>query len=618
MSVTTGFPFNVGPLNNIQPFTYRDQTSHMAMLEKLRVYINDVLRPEFNDEMQRIIDKFQEGLTNAENTVTNSLADWTARFDQFMEDVTAEIALLNDEAVKDLLNDALSETGVAIRQLFGWEFNIRHYGAVGDNTANDVAAIRAALAAAGTAATLNGGQTTVIIPPGKYRAPRGSELTWVFPGDGQFSKRFFDIPANVRIKGEGGVITYDCDYDNRAVIFYVSGSNVTIDGLRTEDTYNMAGGSRPTGIPVAGGDAYDATFEGVLSNVNILNCEFKRPWYPTKFGMTKDNGEATISGVHITNCASYGEPTSVSSGGFNFVSKGPGRVKDVSVVNSRCYDVTVSAAIGLYGIHDFVVTGNYARGSNINGGGIQTENGAFNGTISGNTLVDHYNHVWLDDSNDIVVSGNKMSNSTPDNNFKAVRMTYQGFDNDISHKAGDFTIVGNNAKNSHICTESFSNPQAGGVPTMGDVTIANNTLHLDGSVVQIGIRTGSADSVNITGNIVKGASVTSIRLAPNTGQEVVVTGNTTKKIGAETSVGLDIITANAVHPLVSNNRFANGIAAALTYVSARIGDMKIISGIGAPAMSGNPGDLYTDRQATLSTNVLYVKSDVGLLGWTAK
>jgi len=71
MSVTTGIPFNIGPLNNIQPFTYRDQLSHMGMLEKLRAYINDSLRPEFNEEMQRILDEFQEGVTNTE---TNYLA----------------------------------------------------------------------------------------------------------------------------------------------------------------------------------------------------------------------------------------------------------------------------------------------------------------------------------------------------------------------------------------------------------------------------------------------------------------------------------------------------------------------------------------------------------------
>lgn len=71
MSVTTGIPFNIGPLNNIQPFTYRDQLSHMGMLEKLRVYINESLRPEFNEEMQRILDEFQDGVTNTE---TNYLA----------------------------------------------------------------------------------------------------------------------------------------------------------------------------------------------------------------------------------------------------------------------------------------------------------------------------------------------------------------------------------------------------------------------------------------------------------------------------------------------------------------------------------------------------------------
>ena len=78
-------PFRLDPLNNIQPFTYRDSTSHMAMLEKLRVYINESMRPEFNQEMQRILDDFQEGVTASES-----------RFDEFVSAVNAAVMLINN------------------------------------------------------------------------------------------------------------------------------------------------------------------------------------------------------------------------------------------------------------------------------------------------------------------------------------------------------------------------------------------------------------------------------------------------------------------------------------------------------------------------------------------
>jgi len=615
MTITpTGFsPYagSIGPLNRVTPFTHRDNATFLTILKGLVDYINETLTVETDNELERIITEFN-------NALNQKGSDWFDLFNEFIENIEAQIAVLNDESVAGLIADKTSVTGLKIRELFGYEFNPRDYGALGDGVANDVPAIRAALAAAGVASALDNVQSTVVLTPGEYECPVSEELVWVFPGDGQFSKRFFDVPPNVRVKGEGGVITYTCSYDDRAVIFFTTGSNTTYETLKFRDKYDMAGGSRPTGIPIAGGDAYDATIEGTIENIVVDGCEFNRPWHPTKFGMTKTSGTGAFKNITIKNNKSYGEKLSTSSGGYNFVSKGPGRITDVKVLGNSCYDVTVSAAVGLYGVHDFVVDGNSLFGSNINGGGVQTENGAFNGVISDNLLVDHFNHVWLDDSNDITVTGNKMRNTTPDNNAKAVRMTYQGFDNDISHKAGDFTIVGNNAKNCHICTELFSVPQAGGVPTMGAVTIANNHLNLDGTVVQIGIRTGSADSVNITGNTVKGASSISIRLSPNLGQEIIVTNNLTKKVGAESSVGLDIITAEAVHPLVANNRFVNNIAAGLTYVSGRIGDMKIISGTGAPTMSGNPGDWYSNRSAATSDTALYVKSDVGLLGWTAK
>lgn len=620
-TTATTFPYEMTPLANISPASYRDGTTFMRDLLLLQTWINDSLVPEFNTGIGNAINEFQKGIENAELTVTEAKAGWDEKFDDFIADVIAQLAALNDASVAALLDNPNSAAGQKIRDLFGYEFNVKHYGAKGDGVTNDVVAIRTAIAAAGVAAVAKGSRTTVIFPPGEYWCPPGSELSWVFPGDGQFSKRFFDVPGNVRIKGEGGVIKYNCSYDTRAVIFFFTGSSIHARGLGFNDVYDMAGGSRPTGIPFACGDAYDATMDGTYSNFVIEECEFNRPWHPTKFGMTKANGTGKITGVKIRNNRSQGEPLSTSSGGYNFVSKGPGRITDVTVSGNQCYDVTVSAAIGLYGVHDFVVVGNLCRGSNINGGGVQTENGSFNGTIADNTLIDHYNHVWLDDSNDITVSGNRMRNTNPDDQFKGVRLTYQGFDGDISHKSGDFQVTGNSMKNCYICTEAFSNPQAGGTPTMGDVNIVGNLLSLDGAVINIGIRTGAADTINIANNLIKGAKTQSIRVSPSVGQLLSITGNTTKKVGAETSVGLDILNLNIANPLVANNRFENGEQVGMTYVSARIGDTKItkvnVSPLTTP-ISGKPGDIALNVNATSSADVLFVKSGTGLVGWSAK
>lgn len=612
------FPFVMEPLTPIQPFSYRDGMTYAKLQENLRLYVDEYVIVEFNDKMTSMWKEFQNGIKNSEDTVSGIKTDWQALFDGFMANVVAELTALNDQAVTNLVNNPATLFGAAIRKLYGWEFNVKHYGAVGDGVTSDVSAIRAALAAAGAAAILNQGQPTVIFPPGDYWLPVGETLSWVFVGDGQFSKRFFDVPGNVRLRGEGGRISYKCSYDDRAVIFFTTGSNIVFERMKFNDKYDMAGGSRPTSLPIAGGDAYDATIEGIYRNITIDGCEFNRPWYPTKFAMTKVNGTGEFRDITIRNSKSYGEPLSTSSGGFNFTSKGPGRIRDVMTNNNKVYNVTVSAAIGFYGVWDFISNANYLEGSTINGGGVQTENGAKNGVITANNFINHFNHVWLDDSNHMTVTANNMRNDTPDDNYKAVRITYQGYDNDISHKSGDHLVSGNNTINAYIASESFSNPQPGGTPTLGDVIIGTNLMELDGVIIKYGIRTGQADGLIIATNLVKGAATTNIRLSPSIGQEIIANANLTKKIGAEASVGFDIINANAAHPLVANNRFVNLIQPGLTYVSARVGDMKISSGTGVPNISGNPGDLFTRRDASSSADVLYVKSGIGQLGWSPK
>lgn len=112
--VTTAFPFSIEPLNNIQPFTYRQGMSHMAILEKLRVYINDTLRPEFNEEIGRILSEYQDGIENAEETVLLAKAEWLSTFTTFMADVEAQIAILNDGAIETLIQNLDSQTSNAL------------------------------------------------------------------------------------------------------------------------------------------------------------------------------------------------------------------------------------------------------------------------------------------------------------------------------------------------------------------------------------------------------------------------------------------------------------------------------------------------------------------------
>jgi hypothetical protein len=114
----TDFPFRIGPINNITPFTYRDGVTYLEILYKLRDYINLTLRPEFDAEMERIIEEFNAGIANAEAHVDETSATLTALVNttnaaltalvnearQYVDDETAEARQYVDDAIEFINN----------------------------------------------------------------------------------------------------------------------------------------------------------------------------------------------------------------------------------------------------------------------------------------------------------------------------------------------------------------------------------------------------------------------------------------------------------------------------------------------------------------------------------
>lgn len=113
MGITTGFtPFsgNIGPLNRVTPFTHRDNATFLLILQDVIKYINTTLQTEITVELERIL---AEAQTVADNFEERSV-EWQAFFDQFIIDVTANIATLNDMAIRDLILNELSLTRIAL------------------------------------------------------------------------------------------------------------------------------------------------------------------------------------------------------------------------------------------------------------------------------------------------------------------------------------------------------------------------------------------------------------------------------------------------------------------------------------------------------------------------
>lgn len=112
--LVTPFPYPTSPLQNTTPLTYREGITVLGMLESLKDWIQDGVAPELFSAVEKAINEFSAGLTNAENTIIQSKEEWITRFDTFMADIVVELEGLNDEAVSNLIVNPLTQTGIAL------------------------------------------------------------------------------------------------------------------------------------------------------------------------------------------------------------------------------------------------------------------------------------------------------------------------------------------------------------------------------------------------------------------------------------------------------------------------------------------------------------------------
>lgn len=102
------FPYLISPISNVTPFTYSDGITYLEKLEQMRVWLNDSLVPQFNAGIDNAIAEFQLGISNAEETITDTTASWQVLWQDFKDNVELELAALNDSAITGLVNNNLS------------------------------------------------------------------------------------------------------------------------------------------------------------------------------------------------------------------------------------------------------------------------------------------------------------------------------------------------------------------------------------------------------------------------------------------------------------------------------------------------------------------------------
>jgi hypothetical protein len=101
------------PLSNITPFTYRDGSTYLEVLEELRTYLNDdlvafvnenfgALDTAFTEEVTRLITEVETALTEQSSSVATQLSDHT-------DEINVEIANLTS-----FVNSAVSDANAAV------------------------------------------------------------------------------------------------------------------------------------------------------------------------------------------------------------------------------------------------------------------------------------------------------------------------------------------------------------------------------------------------------------------------------------------------------------------------------------------------------------------------
>lgn len=324
-----GLAFRVGPLNNIQPFTYQNGMQHVELLERLRYYINNNLRSEFNDEMNRIITEFNAGL-----------AEWDARFTAFMSSLTGLIAELNDVAIAALINNALSDTRAALELLIDartesyLSFVERQIASM-DTTGNTASLVVAANTTAAQAALNMGGK--IVFPAG----------TIIINGD-------LGIPSRTAVTGAGEDITVfriaaGNGWDKRG--FYhqpgsttSSLSNLTMDG--NQANRNHSGGQG--GIYGTNVSCVNSTYirwENVKSINAMQHCFDITSAY---YGNAGDGAVIPLESRHVTvlNCSGFesGDDCITTHGSrditvINFRAKGTWKRNDFAYTNSNGFEI---------------------------------------------------------------------------------------------------------------------------------------------------------------------------------------------------------------------------------------------------------------------------------------
>lgn len=376
--------------------------------------------------------------------------------------------MVNNSVVAEVTEDGAWSFSGGIAD--GFSLNVKNYGATGDGTTDNTAAVQDAVNAAVA------GGLPLQIPAGTYLISSDIEL-----GD------------NIRIWGHGTLKA--ADGTNIQMLFVPtssSASNIVVDGIGFDgNNANTTGGNGINFSNVTDFEIINCSFTGCYNNAIIVNDDCFR---------------FTIRGNQINHAGSQGNYAIALSGDNN---NGGGKAcRDFVITNNVIKDAPgsgINASEARRGVISNNAIYNSVLPHDTGYGGVRVTNGGEFVTITGNTIDGFSRGIFLAEASDCSVVGNTINNCDSQGILLAADAISSDRNIVVANRISNPAIGGNSGATAGIQ-----------VSNSNDNMIAFNVVTDTGSNMTQGIlESGTSTGNTFFGNYVSGSTGGEISLLRN-------------------------------------------------------------------------------------------------------